>query len=74
MKAIVLALCLFALVAWTTADPEEQEENKEVERIMNDLAEATNEEEQSEKKCFLGLFCRRRRRRRRRRHYYYYYK
>ena len=64
MKVIILALCLFAIVAMTTAahEQKEEEENAEVERLMQELELGENADE---KKFLFGLFAPRRRRRRR---------
>ena len=67
MKLFVLALCLVAFVAVTSAAPEEEESN-ELERLVDEVAEALlHEKEIGEEISEPATKGRRRRRRRRRR-------
>ena len=66
MKLFVLALCLVAFVAVTSAAPEEEESN-ELERLVDEVAEALHEKEIGEEISEPDTKARVRRRRRRRR-------
>ena len=62
MKLIVLALCMFALVAMTTAAHDE-EENAEVEQLVEKIAEKLAEESEEQHGSKKGFGWSRRRRR-----------